>query len=476
MSAPVELLVRRHARSRWNAEHRIQGQAAAPGLAADGTAESRAWAGTLSPADGIRTVWSSTAARAIETATPAAHGLGARLRSNPVLNEVGAGRLEGLTHDQAARRHPDCHRVWTARGDLDAIPGAETGDALQARALAFLAIAAGPSGAAAHGTRQLAVTHAAFLRSLVNTAERRERTLPVPIRHTDLHRLTDPWARLDPTELGAPWRPAVHRVDTGPHGTYLVKVLAAPDGTADLARHRARHDAVAAATGAPALLAAVPRPGGGAVTVRRHLPGSTVPHRIGPAAEWQLHAFYRRFSERVAAALDTGVRSSLPSLRERVDAVLAGPATEASGALRTLVAGRGVAALLADRSTVADFDLHRDNTLRTATGLTQIDFDGLCTGPRQWADACALVGASALYPAPADGHNRPHVRLLAGDTADLRELRLLVEIRLLLGLSFFLTGARAHGGQAAGHYADLYRQALAAYRPLAGRHPEPAVA
>ncbi|WP_380282919.1 histidine phosphatase family protein [Kitasatospora purpeofusca] len=462
----VRLLVRRHAESLWNAERRIHGRSAGAGLSAAGAAEATAWAAEL-PSDGVGTIWCSDTERATATAGRAAQRLAAPLLRTPLLAEAGAGCLEGLTHAEAERRSPDHLRTWLARGDLDAIPEAEPGDRLQARALAFLAVAAGPGATSRFGGLQVVVTHAAFLRCLVNTANRRCRTRPVPVAHTDRHLLVDPWRMLAPARVGPSWRPSTHAVDLGEDGPYLVKQVSAGASERELARYLALQRAVAAEIGSPPPLAAGAPSDGPATVVRRFVTGDTVPHRLDVRQEWRLLDFYQCTNRALHRAVGAADRERLPSLDNRVADALRGTETEASAPLRRLAADRRVAALLSDRSTVTDHDLHRDNTLRTPHGLVQIDLEGLSTGPASWADACALTGASALYPGAvqsADGA-RPHRLLLRGDSQRAAELRVLTTIRLLLGLTFFLTGPRASAGAPARAYAELYRAALAALGP-----------
>ncbi|WP_432018126.1 histidine phosphatase family protein [Streptomyces sp. 1222.5] len=467
---PVRLTVRRHAESVWNAQARIQGDIASPPLTAAGAAEAERWAADLTVDAGIRTVWSSDAVRARATADAAGRRLGLPVTSTRLLAEAGAGVLEGLTHAEAARTLPEPHRVWKARGDLDAIPGAESGDRLQARAIAFLTAATGPGGAELYGGTQLVVSHAAFLRCMVNTARQRPRTTPVAIGHGDTHLLTDPWTALRPERLNQLWRPAAHRVSPGPDGgagpaatRFVVKLVPGLGADGRLDQYRTVQHAVSTATGTPPLLAAATRGDGAAVTVRRFVPGTTLGHRLGTDEEWELLDFYQRFNTRLGAAVQADALTGVRSLADRIDIALRGPDNEAVRELRALTGDRGMRALFHDRSQVADFDLHRDNTLRTDTGqLLRIDLDSLCPGPPLLGEACALVGASALYPTgqSASPYERPHVRRLGGDSDHARELRHLVRVRLLLGLWFFLAAPGAAGTEGSERHAALYRAAL----------------
>lgn len=431
------LLVRRHAESTANAARRIQGRSRQAGLTPTGRAEAARWARTLdSVVGGVSGLWSSDALRARITAAFATRRIQLSAQVTPLLAEVGAGLLEGRTHEEAARLHPEYYATWIARGDLDGIPGAEGGRRLQARALAFLTIA----GRADPGTA-VVVTHAGFLRCLVNTAAARDRQHPVAVGYGDIHELHDPWLRLSPTALGPAWRPAVYLIDTGPGGRYVVKT--APTG--ELARYVLVQDAVGAE-----VLAADTASG---VVVRAYVPGAPIPHRIDAVLEWRLLDFYRSESDTINRAVTCDLRQGLPTLADRVRSVLRQANSEASEGVRALLADSRVSKLVEDESTVADFDLHRDNTLLDGDTLRKIDYDALCLGPRRWPLACAIVGASALYP--SDHANfRPHDNLDA-------ELALLVRLRLLLGLAHFLTGARVGAGPDAERFVALYRNALA---------------
>jgi probable phosphoglycerate mutase len=440
----TSFLVRRHALSLWNAERRIQGSLPAPGLTREGVRQAREWAESLPSRAGYTAVWSSDAARARQTAAPAARRLGLPVLSTGALREVGAGVLEGCRHADAQGEHVDAYRHWMARGDLDGVPGAETGDELQARCLSFVAVAAGPGNVG----RQVVVTHAATMRSLVNTCLGRPRTTPLAVGHGDVHELRDPWERLAPRQLGASWRPPVFRVDTADRG-YVLKAR-----TAGMDEIYSRVDK---AIGAPHALAVVadPRAPGTVVVARHFVPGRTVPHRISVADEFRLWDFLEHVARTTSDTVTGPETAGLPTLADRVAAAL-GHGTEATPQLRRLVADRRVTDLLARREAVADFDLHRDNVVADRSGLTKIDGDGLCAGPAAWPVAAALVGASALYPSATPASERPHALM-----DESSELRILVRVRLLLGLSFFCTGVRATS-TAAEPYRELYRRAIEA--------------
>lgn len=78
------------------------------------------------------------------------------------------------------------------RSDLDKIPSAETGNCLQSRALLFLY-----QWYPKKNHDMLIVSHAAYIRSLVNTCYNQKRDTPVNIGHNIIHHIKHPWSNID---------------------------------------------------------------------------------------------------------------------------------------------------------------------------------------------------------------------------------------------------------------------------------------
>jgi probable phosphoglycerate mutase len=152
---PRRVLVWRHGRTRWNVEHRFQGQADPP-LDEVGRLQAAASARLL-VAYSPSAIVSSDLARAVQTA----HSL-AELAGRPVildrrLRERSLGGWEGLTRDEVVRRHPEQYAQWVAGRDAPQ-PGAETRAELGERSLAALA--------GAEGETVVLVTHSATAMAL----------------------------------------------------------------------------------------------------------------------------------------------------------------------------------------------------------------------------------------------------------------------------------------------------------------------
>jgi glucosyl-3-phosphoglycerate phosphatase len=137
---PRRVLVWRHGRTRWNVEHRFQGQADPP-LDEVGRLQAAASARLL-VACSPTAIISSDLARAVQTARPLAELVGLPVILDRRLRERSLGEWEGLTRDEVIRRHPEQYAHWLAGRDAPQ-SGGETRAELGERSLAALAGAEG---------------------------------------------------------------------------------------------------------------------------------------------------------------------------------------------------------------------------------------------------------------------------------------------------------------------------------------------
>lgn len=433
----MKLIVLRHAESVWNAEGRISGQSAdAPGLSEAGHAGARQLGSEIACGSEVERVWCSDAVRAVETADQIARCCRAPLRQTAALREVRAGILEGLTHDDAARAYPAAYQTWRARGDLDSIPGAETGEQLQARAIAFIALVETSRPAGSLGS-EVAVTHAAFLRCLVNTVIGRTRSAPVRVGHCDQNVLTDPWQRLAPAACGVRWRNPVFRVRTA-DGDYVVKKVDSAAEPAAVTARMSLGNMLARAVGSPVPvdIACTDDDRAGHITVRRYIEGTHLLGHLGRREESCLLALLGGISEALTRLTATGRAAELPPLTERVQRYARGTGHGAAG-LREILADSSALRRLNTNETVADLDLHRHNILFHRAGVVKIDFDGLYTGPREMQAAAAIVGGFLLYQDCDVQRVIKAVSARCWASQDIGSLTMLLRVRALLGLAYF---------------------------------------
>lgn len=153
------LVLLRHGRTAWNAELRGQGHADVP-LDATGRAQVAAVAPVMAALAPAR-VWTSDLARARVTAEAVAAECGRPVSVDDRLREFDLGERTGLTLAEFEQKMPDEHAAFL-RGDVGAVPGAESSEDVAARMLAALRDA---WASLAVGECGIVVSHGAALRT-----------------------------------------------------------------------------------------------------------------------------------------------------------------------------------------------------------------------------------------------------------------------------------------------------------------------
>jgi broad specificity phosphatase PhoE len=108
----------------------------------------------------ISSLYVSEYVRTAQTAKPLARKLGIQPVTDPRLNEIDIGSLEGLPDEEFRVRHPETWKAYMDRSTDFRWPGGETGQEAQQRIAAFLSEQPGRSGNIA------AVAHDGIIRLL----------------------------------------------------------------------------------------------------------------------------------------------------------------------------------------------------------------------------------------------------------------------------------------------------------------------
>jgi probable phosphoglycerate mutase len=153
------LVLLRHGRTAWNAELRGQGHADVP-LDTTGRAQVAAVAPVMAALAPAR-VWTSDLSRARVTAETVAAACGRPVTVDDRLREYDLGERTGLTLAEFERKMPDEHSAFL-RGDVGAVPGAESSEDVAERMLSALRDA---WATLAEGECGLVVSHGAALRT-----------------------------------------------------------------------------------------------------------------------------------------------------------------------------------------------------------------------------------------------------------------------------------------------------------------------
>lgn len=121
---PGHLFLVRHGQTRWNLEHRLQGQLDSP-LTTEGIRQAQS-IGERMIGRGITTVCSSPLGRARQTALIIADRIGAELVEIAELAELDHGEMAGMTWDEIDRRYPGARADRAANRYGWAFPGGES--------------------------------------------------------------------------------------------------------------------------------------------------------------------------------------------------------------------------------------------------------------------------------------------------------------------------------------------------------------
>lgn len=213
------LHILRHAQSASNVKGVVQGQSDDSCLSESGKEYlSQKIQDKILSNINIRLFFSSDAKRALTTAKEIAQSLNVPVQEDSLLREVDAGIIAGKNKTYIRENHPLELEIWERYGDLDGIQDAETGKQLQARVIAFLIKLQETQIAGNYGV----VSHAAFIRSLVNTISGSARETLTEYRHLELITCEDAFSKLSPAKIGMTFTSAVYHVATFDHD-YVVK-------------------------------------------------------------------------------------------------------------------------------------------------------------------------------------------------------------------------------------------------------------
>ena len=187
-----KLITIRHGQSESNKQGIIQGQTTNLGLTSRGKEDiEKIVLQNIREISTANKIISSPYKRTIETSEIISKITGIPIATSDKIVEFNPGILAGNTHEENLKIYPEYYKIWIERKDLDGIPGAENGDELQARALAFLM-----EYYDKEEFIDIVVSHAGFLRCLINTSRGIHRTTPVNSNNGAINIIENPFEQL----------------------------------------------------------------------------------------------------------------------------------------------------------------------------------------------------------------------------------------------------------------------------------------
>ena len=215
----------RHGESLGNQKRIIQGRTNDYGLSETGKRQIEKVAERISNEfHDINKMIVSPTKRTIQTANIIHDKIGKQIPveiDNSII-EFNPGILAGHTHEYNAVKYPKYYKIWKQRGDLDGIPGAEKGNNLQARVIAFLMRYIDEEN-----FNDIIVAHAGYNRCLVNTIEGRDRTTPIDSSNGAINVVENPLKNLKIQHKSRAMTSKVYIVETV-EDKYVVKMKNRP--------------------------------------------------------------------------------------------------------------------------------------------------------------------------------------------------------------------------------------------------------
>lgn len=160
--------------------------------------------------------------RTIQTANILNQKINKPIEIEESIIEFNPGILAGNTHEYNAIHYPEYYKVWKERGDLDKIPYAEKGKNLQARVIAFLI-----RYIEKENFNDIVVSHAGYIRCLVNTLEGKKRTTPLDSSNGAIHIIENPLKNIGIQHRERAMSSKVYIMETA-DGKYVVKIKDRP--------------------------------------------------------------------------------------------------------------------------------------------------------------------------------------------------------------------------------------------------------
>ena len=426
-----KLIIVRHGESIGNASNIIQGKNNNYGLTNDGKKsillKTKENLGIFKCADRIIV---SPYKRTAETAEIISKETKLPVFLNENIEEMDAGILSGIKKESAKKDFPEYYEIWKNREDLDRIPNAETGEELQARVIGFLM---------QYYDKQefcdVVVTHAGFLRSLVNTIENRERTFNFPIENGAIFQMQDIFRNLNIEKKDRAMNSKVLIINTV-NGRYVVKLKTGELKQQDYAEKELLEDLKI--ENVPKILSMQNYEDNRYCKVIKHIRGE---HKYGKLTDAEYNALIdSEYKLSIMLRKQKNKKFNVSNLKEIVKKIYLESKNEYIKTLAKKILNSKYSLLIenVDDYVLSHNDLNRDNILFEETEKDKvkaniIDFESLEYAPKDFQFASMLASGLLL-----EGESLDKIeKTICEKNKNLEKILYLMQIRTLEGLHFF---------------------------------------
>lgn len=374
---------------------------------------------------------SSDLNRAKETAKIIAKELCLPLEEDKGIGEIETGILTGMKQEEANKGYPSYYRIWKEKQDLDPIPGAEKGEELQARAIGFMMKYYDKEEYC-----DIVVSHAGFIRCLVNTVKGKERTCPVSIGNNECFVLEDIFSRIQIEKRERAMNSKVLIISTK-NGKYVVKLKEGCIRIQDYAE-QCLLDKIGC-EGVPKILLMQNYKNGTFCKIIKHVEGKHIYGRLGEEEYNELIRSEERLGKILGGVKNASRFFKTIDLEKEIDTIYHTTSNDyIKKTAKELLSSRYCKELNSSENILSHNDINRDNVLfeKMKDGKIRaniIDFESLEISPKGFQFASMLASGMLL-----EGEQITRIRdTIQRKGEDYEKILFYMQIRLLEGLHFF---------------------------------------
>lgn len=427
-----KLIIVRHGESIGNANNIIQGKNNNYGLTNDGMKAIRLKTqSNLTVFKDAKRILVSPYKRTIETAEIISDETKQPIYINDYIEEMDAGILSGMNKKIAEMEFTELYRIWKNREDLDKIPNAESGEKLQARVLGFLMQYYDKKDFC-----DVIVTHAGFIRCLINTVENRIRTYNFSIENGAIFQIEDLFKKINIEKRDRAMNSDVFVIYTA-NEKYVAKVKKGSIKQQDEAE-RDLLDRLDVHSKMPKILSMQNYDDNTYCKIIKYMKGNHIYGKLTDIEYDALIESEEKLKEMLRQQKDS--RFKVNNLKENVEKIyLQSKNKYIKEISKTILSSKYMSVIENTNSYVLSHnDLNRDNLLfeRNQEGKVRvniIDFESLEYSPIDFQFASMLASGLLL-----EGESLNKIKETIKDKGkDLEKILFLMQIRLLEGLNFF---------------------------------------
>ncbi|MCB9370298.1 histidine phosphatase family protein [Candidatus Woesearchaeota archaeon] len=351
------------------------------------------------------------------------------------LKEVNPGVFEG-EKKELAKTYPEHLKTWERRGDLDSIPKAEKGTETQARALYFLERYLNEeTSPLLHD--ELIISHAGFMRVLINTVYGRNRNFLINSAHNYLHQIKfNPWERLLVENLVLAKNSESFKITTN-ESEFIMKRISNLDPDINDFQFSISKEINKSGIIISPMLYTEPNLNGTTVQIYRYLTGTHINSNLNQEQERNLFSLIENLNQRLTKIYSSGFRipQEIQSLESIIRFIINNSDSEIvkNEGKEILTSSEFLSAINREKNLI-HYDIHKSNIVFENNRPSLLDLGSFCIAPNEFQYASLLMPYFLLE----EGENFNYRKYLNYfSQTNPKELLWLMRARNYFGLNFF---------------------------------------